>query len=453
MHTPIHWHEGLFLQPHHLQRLQKNITDAVGAERQLSWAYPYGVVEARLSPDELENQRVRFERFRAVMPSGVEIDVPGNADLPSFDIKQALARAGSFYIYLGIPLWFDRRANVIEHGQAVDSRSKLLYHVKETKWSDENTGDNEKPVLVRRLNPRLLLENDDRSDLDVIPLLRITRGIGEDIGTPRQDTRYVPPCLVLRGSPVLREMVRDLASQVSASRQELVVQLTRAGFSLENLRGLQFEQLTRLRTLNRFAGKLPALTEAPNVTPFSLYLELRELLGELAALHPDRDEFEVAPYDHDNPWPCFSELSTKIRSLLKGVGAPSFIRVPFLPVHGLRTATLTAEHFDGPNEYFLGIKTAQDPVTLARLVENPDEFKLMPRSLATRAIRGVPLKEERFVPLELPSQAGLHYFRLTREGSRSWQQIQIEGSAIVVWSGPEADYDIALYMTVPQTDG
>jgi len=116
------------------------------------------------------------------------------------------------------------------------------------------------------------------------------------------------------------------------------------------------------------------------------------------------------------------------------------------------TATLLPEHFSRPNEYFLGIKTAEDPRALARLVENPDEFKLMPRSLATRAIRGVVLKEERFAPLELPAQTGLYYFRLMRqESSRSWQQIQAEGSAVVVWSGPETDYEIHLYMTVPPT--
>jgi type VI secretion system protein ImpJ len=452
MNTRIHWHEGLFLQQHHLQRLQKSIADAVDGERQLAWAYPYGVIEARLSPDELENQRVRFDRLHVIMPGGLEIDVPGNADLPSFDIKQAFASTGSFYLYLGVPLWFDRRANVIERGQELDSRAKLLYRVHEVEWADENTGENPKPVLIRRINARLILENDDHSDLDVMPLLRITRGVGEDVGTPRQDPGYVSPCLVLRGSAVLRELVRDLGSQVSASRQELVVQLTRAGFSLENLRGLQFEQLSRLRTLNRFAGKLPALAEAPNIAPFSIYLELRELLGELAALHPDRDEFEVTAYDHDNPYLCFSELSSKIRSFLRGAVAPSFIKVPFQVIDGLLTATLEPEHFSRPNEYFLGIRTSEDPRAFARLVESSDEFKLMPRSLATRAIRGVILKEERFPPLELPASSGLHYFRLMRqESARSWQQIQSEGSAVVVWSGPEADYQVDLYMTVPAT--
>jgi len=248
-------------------------------------------------------------------------------------------------------------------------------------------------------------------------------------------------------------LVRDLASQVSASRRELVVQLTRGGFNLENLRGLQFEQLMRLRTLNKFSARLPSLAEAANIPPFQLYLELRELLGELTAMFPDRDEFEVAPYDHDNPYLPFSELSSKIRSFLRGAVAPSFLKVPFVEQQGWLTALLEPQHLSGPNEYFLGIKTGQDPRQLARLVENADEFKLMPRSLATRAIRGVLLKEERFPPLELPAQSGLYYFRLLRpESARSWQQIQTEKAAVVVWPEQESsDYEVSMYMTVPAT--
>ena len=54
-------------------------------------------------------------------------------------------------------------------------------------------------------------------------------------------------------------------------------------------------------------------------------------------------------------------------------------------------------------------------------------------------------------PLELPAQSGLYYFRLLRqESARSWQQIQVEKSAVIRWTDHEADYAISLYMTVPQ---
>lgn len=444
------------MQPHHLQRMQKGVHDVVCAERKLSWAYPYGLIEARLSRDDLENMRVRFERLRAIMPSGQVVDFPDNSELPSLDIKPALAKSvAGFAVFLGVPLWQNARANTVGTTAAEDTRVKLLYRVGELECADENTGENPKPIQVRKINARLMLEQEDPTDLELLPLMRIMRGSGEDVGLPRQDPDYVPPCLVLTGSPVLRELVRDLVSQVEASRKELVVQIARGGFSLDTMRGLQFEQLMRLRTLNRFSGRLPSLIAAPNVSPFSIYVEFRELLGELAALHPDRDEFDAALYDHDNPLPAFRDLSAKIRSHLRGAVAPSYLKVVFSETGGVLLATLAPEHFTQPNAYFLGIKTKLDPTVLGRYVEDGDKFKLMPQSLATRAIRGIALKEERHPPLELPAQSDLHYFRIDRAASeRMWQQIQTEKSAAVRWTGGELDWSGAtftLFMTVPST--
>jgi type VI secretion system protein ImpJ len=452
MAPQIHWHEGLFLQAHHLQRSQKAVVDAISTERRLAWAFPYGVIEARLNPDDLENMRLRFDRLRAIMPSGIEVNYPAEAELPSVDIKQAFAASGGeLNISLGVPLWFDTRANTINPGEATDTRAKVLYRLHEVECADENTGENPKPVLLRRINARLVLETEDPSDLETIPLLRVVRAVGQDVGLPRQDPEYCGPCIVLNGSPVLMELVRDLASQVEATRKELVVQLTRAGFSIENMRGVQFEQIMRLRTLNRFGARLPALAEAPNVSPFFMYLELRELLGELTALHPGGDVFDVPDYDHDNPYLAFGELSAKIRSLLRGTVAPSYLKVPFTQVAEVLTAVFEDKHFALPNDYFLGIETKEDPRALVNLVENPDEFKLMPKSMASRAVRGVTLKEERFVPLELPAKAGLHYFRLLRNVStRAWDQIQMEKAAVIRSSDEGiSDLQISVYMTLP----
>ena len=45
----VHWHEGLFLQPHHLQMMQRQVIDQFGAERGLAMPYPWGLIEYRLS--------------------------------------------------------------------------------------------------------------------------------------------------------------------------------------------------------------------------------------------------------------------------------------------------------------------------------------------------------------------------------------------------------------------
>lgn len=447
----IHWHEGLFLLPHHLQRQQREVIERFTAERQLLIAYPYGVIEARLVREELENMRVRFDRLRAVMPSGLEVNFPQDAELPALDIKSALESLGSFTIYLAIPLWFPARANCVAPGESVDPRAKILYRVFETEYTDENTGANPKPMLERRVNARLLIDKEDRSDLETIPLLRVTRSVGEDAGLPKEDPEFSGPAFILNGSSNLRDLLRGFNSQLQAIRQELMLQINRGGFNPYTLRADQFEQLLRLQTLNRSGGRLESLLLAPSVPPFEFYLELRTLLGDLCALHPERDLYASLPYNHDEPYPCFLEMVQKIRLFLRGNVLPNFVKIDFEPRGGVLCAGLTEEHFTQPNDYFLGIRTKEEPTALARLVENDDRFKLMPISMANRAVRGVLLKEERFPPMELPAVQGLYYFRLLRsESTDVWQRIREEKSAIVRWSGNDsADYQVSLYMTMP----
>ncbi|MFH0879122.1 MAG: type VI secretion system baseplate subunit TssK [Lentisphaerota bacterium] len=448
----IHWHEGLFLQPHHLQLFQRQIHERFDVERRLGWPYPYGVIELRVAPDALENMMVQLDRLRVIMPSGLYISLGENADLSALDIKKAFTSgSGSFVVHLGVPLWYASRANVLDTTQQDGWRAKRVFGTATQEIRDENTGENPQMVALRRINARLLLDGDDPTDLEMIPLLKILRATGDDVGLPRQDAGFVPPCLVLSGSPALRDLMRDLASQVDASRKELVLQMARGGFRVENMRGLHFEQVLRLRTLNRYSVRLVQLSQVPSISPFAMYLEMRELLGELAALYPETDLIQTADYDHDNPAPALLELSQKIRGLLRGSVKPNFLQAPFALENGVWAATLTEEHCSLPNEYFLGIKTSMDPKTLIPLAEDISRFKVMALSMAGRAIFGVKLESERVPPLELPAQTGLHYFRLNAaESARMWTLIKEEKKIAVKWPEMEsADCKLTLYMTVP----
>lgn len=453
MTLQVHWHEGLFLQPHHLQLLQRQLLDRSARDRRLGWAYPYGVVEARLSTDELENMRVRFDRLRVVMPGGIEIDIPGNSDLASLDISERFgASTASFTVSLGVPLWHEKRSNALEIGET-DWRIKRQYRIEERDAADENTGENPQSLLVRKINARLLIEGDDTSDLEVIPLIRVGHAAGEEIGTPRLERTFVPPCMLLSGSSVLREMLRDLANQVEAARGETVVQMTRGGFNLETMRGVHVQQMIRLQTLNGYASRLMHMVRAAGgIGPFEMYLELRGLLGELAALQPDRDAWDAPDYDHDNPGPVFEGLCDRIRAQLRSEGTASWARVRFELKDGVLVAEMNDEQLTKPNEYFLGIKSGRDPREIARLVEDQGEFKLTALSKAMTRVRGVHLEEERHPPLELPAQIGLHYFRVDRsQSTRVWALIEEEKQLAINFPGVERNEfdDVSLYMTIP----
>lgn len=447
----LHWHEGLFLQPHHLQNMQHQLQLDLRAVRTLLAQYAYGVIESRLSQDDLADGRIRFERLRVIMPSGQEIFFPEDANLPALDIKAALARgAGPIEVLLAIPLWTKNRANAFRPGEVADPRVKLLYIPEEVRdVADENTGENAQTLHVRKINARVVLKGEDLSDMEALPLLRIIRATGEEAGQPRQDPEFVPPSLFLRSSPVLHDQLRELAAQLNASRNDLAVKAATGGHGLE----VKWEMALRLMALNRHCGSLPSLVEEGWVFPFAVYLQLRELLGELLAVHPASNIFDCEPYNHLDPFRSLKELDLKIRSLIRVTKGVEPIKVLFSGTPGLLRAAFEADHFTKPTGYYLGIKTKLDRTKLVLYLRDGNKFKLMPRSMEQVAILGIELKEENYPPLDLPGQSDLHYFRvLPASNQRRWDQFKQDKAASLVWNNNELDLSdatVALYLTLP----
>lgn len=449
----LHWHEGLFLQPHHLQAMQRQTHERLTLERRLGWSYPYGVIEARPASDALENMQVRFERLVVVMPGGAIVDVPGNADLPALDIRRALAAsAGAITISLAIPAWQAARANTLDQRTGDDARVKRIFKVAESALTDENTGDNAQPVMMRRFNARLITENEDRTELETIPVCRVVRGSGEEAGLARFDGKFVPPCFVINGSPLLIKLLRDISDGVEAARKEQALQLSKSGWTPDNIRGAQFLQLMKLRALNRGAARLPQLVAAATGTGYGLsaadfYAELRDLHAELAALHPDRDPFDAPRYDHDSPGPVFAELEVRLRQLLKDQGVKPAKKILFTPDGPDLVADLSADDF-GAADILLGVRTKMDPKALKLFIEDAERFKMMNYKQRRLKLFGVKLEEERYV-VGVPTPPGQHYFRLNRVQSDSrWKAVQEEKKLALVW--PEMEHfefeEVALYL-------
>ncbi len=454
-HPTVHWHEGLFLQPHHLQQMQRRLYECVQGIPALLTPFPYGLVEARFSGDELAAKRVRFDLLHAVMPSGAEVRFPGNAELASISIAQAFAAAGeSLTVYLAVPLWREAAANAVEDAGTEAWRQKRLWQVGEEEVVDENTGANPQPVRVRRINARLLLEGEDSSDMEVLPVLRITRDVNEDVGSPRVDPSFIPPCLLVAASGQLRQMLRDVAGLVDASRTALIEQNVLAELRKETVRGPQLEQFLRLQSLSRYASRFSHCLRDGVLTPFDFYRELRDLLAELSALRPELGVFEVSSYNHDDPGPCFRELIRLLRQALQGQVVEAFAKVDFVRRGNRFYASLRPEHFDLPTAYYLAIRSKKDSREVVALVEDPDRFKLLPKSMQEAAIFGVGLSVDHAPPVELPAPGkGLLYFRLApSERARLWAKAREEKELVI--DGPAdamADFVISLCMLLPES--
>ena len=303
-----------------------------------------------------------------------------------------------------------------------------------------------------------------QQDLETLPLLRVVRATGDRpalgrdarSGVPELDPNFVPACFVLAASPLLGEWVRGLFNQIDAERRARLSELTRDGrLRWENLRG-QFEQVLRLRTLNRFMSRLNSLIDAPKLPPFFMYLELSGLLGELSALQPQiASDLNPLPYDHDRLNVCFADLRAKILRALRGPEPPILLEAPFATSEGVLKAELTDDQLDRPTAYYLGVRTrmpADDRDELARSVRDHDQLKVMPPTEVWEPEYGITLGPESF---SLPPKEDTAYFPLCRDLSpEKWKKIVTERAA-ALWLAPNfkwRDADFCLLMTLPTGD-
>ena len=462
----VHWHEGQFLQPHHFQALQRQAPLLIAGERAWSIPFGYGVSELAISADALANGRVEVRRLRAILRGGRVVDVPGTTELPAMSLAGKFDPAGKhakgMLVSLAVPTRHADRANTVgamavdeeadDDEEALpefdDGAAELLdtdeeaeqqrraYRVRRLRMADENTGDNPQPVLLRRLNARLIADGDDASDLETLPLLRVVAGKN---AVPTEDAGYVPPSLTIGACERLRTLVRELADLVEASRSALSRQMTNDAFSFETIRGAQFEQQVRLRTLNRAAVTLRTLAAVPNTPPLTAWLALRELLAELAARFPSRTELwdGVPDFDHDNLAYAFAGVEERLRPLLSEETKSTFRKIDFkldtasdVPAY---VASLDGRDIKEPDDFFLGVTVGEGgqklaPDQLAALVGDASRFKVMSGRYRNQAVYGVRLEEERRPPVALPPETGLSYFRLKRfdenkRPKRMWQEI------------------------------
>ena len=459
----IHWHEGLFLQPHHLQNLQTGIHETIRHERRIALPFHYGVLSASLAKDDLEDHRIRFDSLTAAFPSGIIMDFPKDAELPSLDIRKPFReRPEGFMVYLALPLWLEGRPNTVDLG-ANSAGQKLIFSVTEHEVADENSGRNRQPVQFRHLNARLVIEGEDMSDMEYLPILRVKREVVEDTaGFPRPDPEYVPPTILLCGSAIIFQLVRDLTSQVCATRDQLAHQLSNTPMDLRLLQGAQFEYLCRLRAVHRGGSVLTSVLDestlitgcAGRVSLFSIYGILKELLAELASLYPAKGLPEPLPYDHEDPYPPFRDLDRKIRAYLGGVTGPMFRKIDFKLMDDNFFGDLQPEFFKGATGFYLSVEAPLDASSLTRLVENPDDFKLEPEGYLRRALYGIKLKEERNPPPELPYTGRRCFYRVLENG-KVWDDFRKDQRGAVHFEDDEINkYDkktfkIALYATLP----
>jgi type VI secretion system ImpJ/VasE family protein len=433
----LHWNDGQFLQAHHFQYQQRIAAEYVRINRSLLLPYSYGLLDFELDLEALQGGRVAVKRFSAVMTDGQELSMPGNCILKPLDLNEALkGNPTDFTVYLGVSHWSEFEANLVDEDVSQGTKRYLPW---KKKVRDENSGDNEITLITRQINARLVTDQDDTKDMQLLPILKLnvlSRNISQ--GMIKADDKYIPPFMMLTADDPLFNMTAGLIPDIRRCRDKQQNALTEVpdrdgGFSraeaLEDARSLLL-----LRTLNYYHLRLSTLLVDGFITPFALYLELASFLSELMGLNPQNGIREIRRYNHDDCLPVFTELFKDIRSFIRSEGGAGYIRLSFAPTKDgnyLFTGIKT-EDIVGVNEMYLAVKTAAERGEVIRALEQGDTFKLINPGAKSLRIRGMKLAGLRYPPRFLPILEDTLWFRLDQaESAKVWRDMCEEKGMII----------------------
>lgn len=463
--TDIHWHDGLFVLQHHLQFFQRSLNSKLHGARQLGMTHPWGVIGMQVDKDSLDEGLVALRSLKAILPSGLLVDVPDSAILEPLRVADALRAApDGIRVLLAVTNWTPNGANMRDGDHAPGSETNSgRWEVGSIEVRDENDGADPEEILIRRTNARLVLEGSIPAGAEVLPLFRITSDHASAKFAVEIDPAYVGPSIQCGASEEIMSLVKELAARIAAARVEHLAYLSRGGYDADRLAGQQVEWMLRTQAISSVLPRLSDHKWISNSTPFELYHELRSFLGQLSPLRPTRDLYQVPDYDHVDALPVLAELSLRIRNLVFDSGLGSFLAVPFTETSTLgddlrMDVSLEDAHFIKGKQFYLAIdgEPHGETSTIVDLVLNGDAFKMLPASKAGSRIRGLKLEEDRFPPLALPARPGRIYFKIDEtSNSAAWAKVRDERAMATVWSkGRAGQLSMTLVVdTTGNTDG
>jgi type VI secretion system protein ImpJ len=347
----IHWHEGMFLRPHHLQAATRHIAQLGGLGDKWDLHYNWGLRSIELDEAAVANNRLVITGLKVRLRDGTLVSIPEDGSLATVDLKAAFEQKPSLDVFLGVPVYQPKRGNVASD----DQREGMRYTVETVPITDENTGQDEQQLQVRRLNIRVLLSTDDMTGFETIPIARIEKLSAAD-AAPRLDVTYIPPVLACDGwKPLLNGVLRNIYERIGTKIELLAAQALSRRITVDSLSPGDALIIAQLRELNEAYCVLGFLIHAEGVHPFTAYLELCRLVGQLAIFGATRRPPDLPVYNHDDLGGCYGRIRLYIDSLLQEFVEPAYKVVPFVGAGSRMQVNLQPEWLESAWQMFIGV--------------------------------------------------------------------------------------------------
>ena len=418
----IFWGEGLFLRPHHFQRMEAQVHESLRLTELLSTPNSYGIYRVQVEQDSLANWRVALSFCHVRLMDGTQIRFPEDCHLVAVTIPRSAFRNSEsrVKVYVGVS---ELRRGINNCSSTDNGLPPTRYVGHEEEVEDENLAANPQHMKFRKLNPQILIGDDAVRGFDAVPIFQLRLGSSAE-APPQIDLDYIPPLLAQEAWPPLVSLIRSISDRLGAAADQLARQMIDRGVAFASGHKEDLERILHLHAVNAALGGIAWLPTSRGIHPFMLYTELSRAVGHLAIFKNARKMPELPVYDHDNLALCFNTL----RRLLE-VEDPKeepYVRIPF-SAQGLQMSVrLLPEWLAMTWSFYVGVEAS---LKSSRVTELLSEKELGMKVGSTEEVdniyrfgrRGVRFMPVGDAPRAFP-RANWHYFRVDRD--EAWGSVE-----------------------------
>src|SRR5262249_34915972 len=172
--------------------------------------YNWGLRHCDIDLDALKNFRFVVNRLHLRLRDGTLVRVPEDGPVAALDLRPLLESEPAVTVSLGVPSLLLGRANT---GPGAENR----FRGEMVTLEDENTGQNGRPVPLRRLNFKLTAAAGEQAGYELLPVARVQKS-GQAGALPELSGEYIPPLLARDAWPGLRGAILDEVSDRGGAR-------------------------------------------------------------------------------------------------------------------------------------------------------------------------------------------------------------------------------------------
>lgn len=452
---PPFWHQGLFLQPQHLQYADLHHADHTISMTRLCMPHLWGTASLDLNEEALNNQLLEVESGTFLFPDGTLVTLHDNAILPSRSFSQEWTDPHtSLMVHLGIRRLQDDGANVTTvagASKAAQVNSRFVTIQNDDQMNDLHQSG--PATQIKRLSYVLrLFWNSELNKLDdwiTIPLAQLVI----DGDRVRPAPNYIAPCIQLSASDVLTRMVKGVRDELSGRARQLEEYKTPAGASNSgDLRAVRYRMA--LQTLARYTPVLYHYLETQAVHPWHVYSTLRQLVGELSIFSERIDmlgetldgEQLLKPYDPYTLSTSFGNAARAISQLLNEITVgPELLVMLEQAEAGSWRGSVGSDFLDQGSSFYLVLRTER---SFDELLDSFLSFAKFGSAgevpiFIQRSLPGVPLRHLKSQPEGLPRRPNSNYFRISMDNS-AWGAVAREFSVMLHWDDAPEDLRVEL---------